>query len=311
MVYEYAIDPTCLSDWHRLRFIADNVGVPKGRLVSEYPGSWRKTIMQVLSGRLPVERSRLEVQYQRITPHLISPHRPFDPQRDWLSNAEEVYTSKPFRAIVSSENPRTLPFVLSIDGLDDTTELWKTSQNCPIRRKAKDMAATVCFLLQLARDVLLIDRHFDPGAVRFRRPFEQFAACCAKTRNPAPPRIRLLTEATYLAAAGDPYEHNCRHYLAPLIPNTLSCELVRIREKTSPAEIIHNRFVLTDRGGVKFGIGLDDDNGQEGQTDDVDLLSQESFDLRWRQYALMQAFDVVTVATIAGTKPVPAVGIVA
>jgi len=114
-----------------------------------------------------------------------------------------------------------------------------------------------------------------------------------------------------LAAAGDPYEHNCRHYLAPLIPNTLSCELVRIREKTSPAEIIHNRFVLTDRGGVKFGIGLDDDNGQEGQTDDVDLLSQESFDLRWRQYALMQAFDVVTVATIAGTKPVPAVGIVA
>jgi hypothetical protein len=81
-----------------------------------------------------------------------------------------------------------------------------------------------------------------------------------------------------------------------------------VEAATGPAEVIHNRFVLTDRGGVKFGIGLDDDNGKDGQTDDVDLLSQESFDLRWRQYALMQAFDVVTAATIAGTKPVPAGG---
>ena len=67
--------------------------------------------------------------------------------------------------------------------------------------------------------------------------------------------------------------------------------------------LIHNRFVLTDRGGVKFGIGLDDDDGDDGQTDDVDLLSQETFDLRWRQYALMQAFDeAVPIATITGTK---------
>jgi len=67
--------------------------------------------------------------------------------------------------------------------------------------------------------------------------------------------------------------------------------------------VIHNRFVLTDRGGVRFGIGLDDDDGDDGKTDDVDLLSQDTFDLRWRQYALMEAFDeAVAVATIAGAK---------
>jgi hypothetical protein len=305
MVYEYAVDPNCLCDWQRLRFIADSIGVPKGRLVSEYPGSWRRTVLQILAGRLPAEKTRLEVQFQRIRSGLISSNRRiFDGEHgDWLTNAEAAHASDPFRAIVAAANPRTNPSVLVIDDIDETTALWRTSHNFPVPRKAKDMAATVRLLLHVAYDIVFVDPHFDPAAIRFRRPFEQFLACCAQSRNNRMPRIRIMTRTDYPATAGDAYEGNCRHYLAPLIPNTLTCELVRIREKTTPSEVIHNRFVLTDRGGVKFGIGLDDDDGDDGQTDDVDLLSQDTFDLRWRQYALMQAFDeTVPVATIAGTK---------
>ncbi len=310
MVFEYAVDPNALCDWQRLRFLADSVGVPKGRLVAEYPGSWRRTVLQMLAGRLPADRTRLEVQFQRIRSNLISANkRTYDGEhRDWLSNAEVAHALDPFQAIVSSANPRTNPSVLMIDDIDDTTPLWKTCQNLPVPQKATDMAAAVRLLLQVAYDIVFVDPHFDPAAIRFRRPFERFLLCCAQNRNTKLPRIRLITRTDYSTTAGDAYEGNCRHYLAPLIPNTLTCELVRIREKIAPSEVIHNRFVLTDRGGVKFGIGLDDDDGAGGQTDDIDLLSQDTFDLRWRQYALMQAFDeVVPTVTIAGTKVLTAV----
>jgi hypothetical protein len=56
-------------------------------------------------------------------------------------------------------------------------------------------------------------------------------------------------------------------------------------------------------GGIDFGIGLDDDDLRGGQSDDVHLLDKEHFDERWRQYALMEAFDeAVPTSTIVGTK---------
>lgn len=305
MIYEYAVDPNCLCDWHRLRQIADGVGVPKGRLLADYPNAWKKTVMQLLSAKLPVERARLETQYQRIKPHLIPSHRPFDPGRDWLINAEVVHEGSPFRAIVAADNPRTRPQVLKIDELNDTMDLWRTSPTGIVPRKATPMADVVRFLLQLSYHVALVDPNFVPTAVRFRRPFEQFIQCCFQTRNQAPPKIRMIVAAAYDAAAGDEFEKDCAEHLAPLIPTSMSCEVIRVRQTLSPAEKLHNRYVLTDRGGIQFTIGLDDAGSAEGQTEDVILLSQESFDARWRQYGQLQAFDPVCSSIVVGTKVMP------
>lgn len=305
MVYEYAIDPNCLCDWHRLRLIADGVGVPKGRLLADYPSAWKKTVMQLLSGKLPIERARLESQYQRIKPHLIASHRPFDPTRDWLLNAETVHEGLPFRAIVAAENPRTKPQVLRIDDLNETIELWRTSPTIVVARKAVSMADVVRFLLQLSYEVVLVDPNFDPAAIRFQRPFEQFMACCVRTRNQAPPRVNLIVEAQFDASAGDDFELDCARHLAPLIPGSMKCEVIRVRETLSPAEKLHNRYILTDRGGIQFSIGLDDSGNAEGQTEDMILLSQDSFNARWRQYGQLQGFDRVFSSTIVGTKVMP------
>jgi hypothetical protein len=45
---------------------------------------------------------------------------------------------------------------------------------------------------------------------------------------------------------------------------------------------LHNRYVLTDLGGVTLGIGLD--AGNEGETDDLVLLSRAQYTHRWSQY---------------------------
>ena len=55
----------------------------------------------------------------------------------------------------------------------------------------------------------------------------------------------------------------------------------RLNEKLG-GEKLHNRYILTDLGGVTFGIGLDD--GNEGETDDLNLMDRVNYELRWSQY---------------------------
>ena len=49
-------------------------------------------------------------------------------------------------------------------------------------------------------------------------------------------------------------------------------------------EKFHNRYLLTDHGGVTFGIGLDENEGNADQTEDINLMDRNQYLLRWAQY---------------------------
>jgi hypothetical protein len=70
--------------------------------------------------------------------------------------------------------------------------------------------------------------------------------------------------------------------LAERIPAGLTVEFRRWRERPC-GEKLHNRYLLTDIGGVSFGIGLDE--GSSGETDDIALLVRSGYLIRWDQYA--------------------------
>jgi hypothetical protein len=55
---------------------------------------------------------------------------------------------------------------------------------------------------------------------------------------------------------------------------------------------LHNRYILTDIGGVSFGVGLDD--GIDGETDEVTVLEDMTYQFRWAQFAgPAPAFELV------------------
>ena len=68
-----------------------------------------------------------------------------------------------------------------------------------------------------------------------------------------------------------------------VIPREVRIRIVCWSERAG-GEKLHNRYILTDIGGVQFGIGLDDSDGFPGQTDDLYLLDREQFAMRWAQY---------------------------
>ena len=78
-------------------------------------------------------------------------------------------------------------------------------------------------------------------------------------------------------------------------------EFVRWQQRHG-SDRLHNRYVLTDVGGVSLGVGLDE--GKEGETDDISLLTREQFLKRWAQYVDNDGtFDCVDCPTkILGTR---------
>jgi hypothetical protein len=51
-----------------------------------------------------------------------------------------------------------------------------------------------------------------------------------------------------------------------------------------------------------FGIGLDDGDGAEGETDDIKLLDKEAYKVRWKQYTSEPAFDLVDDLVVEGRR---------
>jgi len=66
------------------------------------------------------------------------------------------------------------------------------------------------------------------------------------------------------------------------LPDGITLYFKRWNERDG-GEKFHSRYILTDLGGVTFGIGLD--AGEDTQTEDVNLMSAEQYRLRWEQFA--------------------------
>lgn len=103
--------------------------------------------------------------------------------------------------------------------------------------------------------------------------------------------------STDSGATSEFFRDECRRQIPRCLPAGVRLSLIRLLERAG-SEKLHNRYILTDLGGVTFGVGLDE--GDTGDTDDIQLLEPGAYEQRWREYAVeASAFDrpepVVTV----------------
>ena len=85
------------------------------------------------------------------------------------------------------------------------------------------------------------------------------------------------------------YRDTWKKYLQGIIPTGLRILLRRLEEREG-GEKLHNRYILTNLGAVSFSTGLDE--GDDGQTDDVRILTREEYIKRWSQYYEAPVFDI-------------------
>ncbi|MCZ7638848.1 MAG: hypothetical protein M5U12_24010 [Verrucomicrobia bacterium] len=297
MIYEFAAEPEVMVTWEHFHVIWNGTGASQGRLLVEYPQSWRKQTYALADKLSPAVRanaicSRLSDPEQR---HRLvgSGGRPYDPRRGgWLANAVADHgPGRGFRAVAARQVIAGCSPVVAADDVEGETALWKAERQdkaCP--RRAAEMCQHVRTLLCHSSVMVLVDRFFDPCEPRFTRPFGQFVRVHTGWR-----RLELHTSRRG-SFRRDIQQANYRSKLEPTVPS--GADLVVCFWPDLPATArMHPRFVLTERGGVHFDVGLDEGPG----TALVSLLEHEVFLQFWKDYhPNSQVFGSREVATVSG-----------
>lgn len=297
MVHEYALEPELVASWcnrHDFRYFFEKFGLGQPRIVSRYPKPWKRLVWGAFRSADDFDRARMTELVARLSERMV--HRRnyvWEPESSWLQNAHDEHARVPFHAILARANSTDHPTTLTSDGLGDAAKLWSVPRGVTIARSADEMAATIAAMLRIAEVVIFVDPYFRPGRPQNRRPLEAFLSAVVNTRPlEMSARVEVHTALDEnRSGTREFFEDQCRRNLSDCIPQGLRLVLLRLRERPG-GERLHNRYILTDVGGLVFGAGLDE--GTAGETDDVTLMDRAQYELRWSQHtADSLAFDLV------------------
>lgn len=289
MIYEYALEPELVATWtNRLvcSFVKQNFEFGMGRVVSQFPKwrRWRELVWNAYSDVDDFSKKRLEVLLSHLSEQSIRRRNyRWEPGLGgWIENAEREHQRCPFHAIVAGDNPKNHAHVLTVDDLyDDSKDRWIVSRGLTVPRNAEKIADAVAPLLRCSTEIIFVDPYFGPERRRYRRQFEAFMKRVFRQRLVGMPKRIEVHTATDNTGTREFFQEECDRRLRLCIPKGMSVIVRRLRQKQD-GEKLHNRYILTDLGGVVFGTGLDE--GEEGETDDITLMDRHQYDLRWSQY---------------------------
>jgi hypothetical protein len=276
MIKEFAVDPRAVvRSFADFKYVIEKFGVPEGRIISEFPRKWRRMAYQeaLRLHKGTAEYSKIEERLRKMPRGaLLSLSRPGgDGAQDWLDSAIVEHGRQPFDYILSSASRDGVPIV-QLDEFDSNHPCLEVGRDRKLRRVAAEMSTACEFLLRNSRHVKLIDPYFDFQHRRFVNPFLAFLAYVSSPSEVEVYRNDRVAPAD-LSRAAD-------RYLPAHLPDG-----VCVRMFTMPEERMHNRYLLTELGGVRFGIGLDESLPGAVEEDDVSLVTHAMWESLWDEYA--------------------------
>ena len=277
MIKEFALDPEAIAtSFLDFKYIIEKFGVPKGRVISRFPKNWKRMVYEAAQTKLKgtTELSRIEVRLQNISDDVLFPSgRPGgDSSKVWIDRALEEHSREKFTAIIS--NDVTHPDVLHKDEIEDKNPHFSPNYQWTIPRTSQAIADCADFLLRHGKIVKLVDPHFDIAIRRFRRPFNQILS-----------RLKgqeVLIEVHRADNKSDAFLLNIFNQTLPAaLPQGVTLKLY-----IHPILPMHNRYLMTESGGLIYGVGLDDnEDGGGASNDQVTLLASDVFKDCWSEYS--------------------------
>lgn len=258
---EYAVEPTAIGqNWETFRYLIEKFGFSEGRLISRFPSSWARLVMEAADAAQvpPVDRKRIEEKLrQKKDLVLIKSGRNYDPDLPtWFENALNSHAERAFHAVVTQGEQQGNE-VLCVQDIDDGHPLVAVPRTADIPRTAEALCDACSILFQSAREVDIVDPYLfkiENSNSGYRETVRRFLAFIASHDN-----SNLTVRLHYGNANGCPPEahviQNCGNWFRGLIPASITVHFLAWNERPG-GEDFHDRFVLTDRGGLQVGSGL-------------------------------------------------------
>jgi hypothetical protein len=291
MLYEFAIEPVVLVGWDKCRNVLNLMGFQHGRVIAAYPSSrrWSALVLEACkrSGCGEREFARITEKLRLSRSKFVHAARNYDdglmPEAErWLNNALlQLSSGIPFHALIAAANATGRADVVAEEDVDDSHPLLRVAREQPVLREANPVAAYVRVLVRSSNSLILIDPHFEPWLDRW---WPVVKACLGEAADADKPfnRVEIHTLDTDYRWAAAEFERRCRRNAVAFLPRGFGpVRVVRWRKVPGGSDDFHDRYLLTDRGGYKFGKGLDE---ELGVTQPVGLLDDPEWERLWAIY---------------------------
>jgi hypothetical protein len=171
--------------------------------LSEYPKKWLTLAIEASGHLRDVEKKTVvEKLIQLKRDAGIRAGRAYDPTNgDWLTNAVAQQGTKPFHAIVASQNPDGHAFILVADELSDADPLIVAPRDVRVVREAPALAKEMALLLENARVVVFVDAYYDPFKARYQSTLGECLKIVKSANRSANCDIHCLEEHSAFATA--------------------------------------------------------------------------------------------------------------
>lgn len=274
MISDCVIDPEVFATWVYFQSLSEDFGVARGRLISEFPRSWKKQVMQrareLAASEVP-ERLTTDLQASTISAKLRNERfgrklknsgRPFDSSETSWQQAAAI-ANPPFDLIITSGSGTSGNRIGIKDLLKDEAPFFRKTQN-HIERTKESLMDAAQLLISSCHEFILVDPNFRADEPRFYETFRHLIELLEKKSSDAPKRFEIHTNR--VRKPGEvfrrgPHVSQWKTHAVPYLPKGWELSIC-YWEKLLTGGKPHPRFLLTEVGGLYYDHGLDEGEGQ-------------------------------------------------
>lgn len=302
MIHEFAVDPDVAIDWcknkYAYKYFLSKFGLGTPRIVSDFPKKKkiRKKFKEAETELSEIEGLRLVELFNALTETLIErDYEDYDGTIPWIENAIREYGRLPFHAILTQSNPHRHSFILEEPNAVDANNLWDLPKGKIVNRTADKIAHSVSCLLKNSKEIIYIDPYFleYKHMQKWLNTLELFCTKIPESKYSSDSfNMEYICSADlYHPTAFNVFKSRCENELPSILPKGLRLTVKRYSQGSS-GQKLHNRYILTDIGGVLFQHGFDGGEVDDGQTDDINLMERDQYLKRWEEYVNNPIFDI-------------------
>lgn len=297
MFFEYALEPTAVNDWPSARYFLDAFGPWKGRFLAAYPKHWAKLLLDGLSCG-DVEKKRISARLEQAQKGRVFYRRrdaAYDDKKPWIDNALQEHARRAFRAVIARGATAESQF-LDASTLDESDPSWRVDGGTLLAREPAVFAKALELLLLASSQIVIIDPYFRADQPDKTRPLTAFCRTVSGLVN----EVQVHCSDEHMS-----YALGVKHAeraLGQCVPIGMKVSLHCWKERSGGPRL-HNRYLLTDVGGVQFGDSIE--QGATGHHDRVSILEEQTRARLWAEFAgSSPAFDTAgAVKRIDGKRP--------
>ena len=269
MLSEYAVDPAAIgADWNTFKDLIDRFGADKGRLISRMPKRWeRKVIQAAKDSGVPDVRMKSIVERLHVAKYkVVHFNRAYDHEAVWIDNALREHEERSFRAIICNDVANVCTEALSPDDCSDDHPLFSAPISQDVARTPDDIAGALVLLAAVAQEIDIVDPYFDPrpGKGDYIGPLKSLLTMLSSLAA-TPKVIRVHFGSHDSRPPSELLARDAPAQTKGLLPRGYCLELYEWSEVPG-GEDLHDRFFLTEVGGLMIGAGLSAEGPAETAT---------------------------------------------